>query len=255
MSTMLAQFTNGRRALVAAAVLLALASMAGCRGTTPAPEAPVVSATATASPTPTVSSIITNRDADAIRDAAVINLATATSVHMKGYVTTQSGKKENIDLLLSGRDGRVVLTDDEGPLELLRIGDFLYVKGTREYWRPSGSAAVRLMDGKYLKTPTTEKHFASFNNFFDAGQFMPGQHLQKGQLVEVNGTPAIALVDPDPKRGGTLFVASQGIPYPLRIQSAAGTLRLDFSDYGQPVQITAPPSSQVVDIEELLRVV
>jgi hypothetical protein len=260
MSTLSAHMSSRRRLMVAAALPLAaltVLSAAGCRrtGSEAATPPPSAASTATASPSPNADAI-TDRSADDIRDAAVINFAMASSFHVRGYVTTGSGRKETIDLVSSGgHDGRLVMTDDEGSLELIRIGKVLYVKGPREYWRPSGSAAVKLMDGKYLKTPTTESHFASFNGYFDMNQFMPMQRLTKGPVGDVNGTPAIALADPDPRNGGTLYVSTEGTPYPLRIQSTAGLVSLDFSEYGLPAQITAPPASRTVSIDKLLQVV
>ena len=63
---------------------------------------------------------------------------------------------------------------------------------------------MKLMDGKYLKTPTTEQHFASFNSYFDMTQFLPTQPLTKGSIEQINATSTIELIDPDPRTGGTL---------------------------------------------------
>lgn len=249
MFTSLARPTNIRSSVLAVTLLIAAISASSCRGTSATPP------TVAVSPTSSVSAFIMDGDSMAIAQAAIINIAIAKSVHMQGFVTTTSGKKEDMDLSLSGRDGRVVMTDAEGPLKILRIGDFLYIKGTHDYWQPSGPAAVKLMDGKYLKTPTTEKHFAPFNTYFDASQYLPRQNLQKGQLTDVNGTLALALIDPDREQGGTLYVAAQGLPVPLRVQSASGKLLLDYSGYGQPVTISEPSSDQIVTIDQLLSVV
>ena len=119
MATLSAQARRSRYVIAAgfpAAVLLAL-SVGGCRATDNA------AASNTTASTDASTSSIASLSAAQIRDAAAINLAMASSVHVRGYITTTSGKK-TIDLVLHGRDGHLVMTDDEGPVEMIRVGDF-----------------------------------------------------------------------------------------------------------------------------------
>jgi hypothetical protein len=47
----------------------------------------------------------------------------------------------------------------------------------------------------------------------------------------------------------TLYVATEGEPYPVQAQSDTGQGALDFLEWDEPVDVQAPPLDQVVDLD------
>ena len=64
----------------------------------------------------------------------------------------------------------------------------------------------------------------------------------------VKGQAAVGVKDTS--QSGTLYVATTGLAYPVRItKHGAGGGTITFSEWDQPVTLTAPPNA--VDIEQL----
>jgi hypothetical protein len=61
----------------------------------------------------------------------------------------------------------------------------------------------------------------------------------------------VAVVDNDPDDGGTLYIATQGQPYPVRLESVNGKGAIDFLDYGKALNVPIPATDQVVDVAKL----
>ena len=155
---------------------------------------------------------------------------------------------------MSMPSGVATLTEDGVAFEVIRAGDFLYIKGDRAYWmKLGGNAAVTLMSGKHLRVPIADPQFGTYDSYFKLATWIPSANprLVKGDITTVNGVRVLAIVDPDPQQGGTLHVAMQGPAYPIHLEAANGQARLDFTDYDKPVSIKAPPEGQFVDLSEL----
>jgi hypothetical protein len=48
----------------------------------------------------------------------------------------------------------------------------------------------------------------------------------------------------------TVYVAAEGAPYPVQVQSDTGQGALDFLDWNEPVDVQAPRPDQVVDLSK-----
>lgn len=77
--------------------------------------------------------------------------------------------------------------------------------------------------------------------------------MSKSGTAEVNGTQAVKLTK---KSGGetmTMYVASQGKPYILKVTTEGGSKpeSTTFSDYDQKVAPEQPPAGDTVDLKEL----
>jgi hypothetical protein len=75
--------------------------------------------------------------------------------------------------------------------------------------------------------------------------------VTKGKPKTIDGKQAITLTSGTSSDEGALYVATEGEPYPLRIESTKGEGKVDFTGYGDPVKIEAPPSDLVVDVTKL----
>jgi hypothetical protein len=74
----------------------------------------------------------------------------------------------------------------------------------------------------------------------------------RGKTTAVEGAPAITLHEKDGKDRYTLYVATEGKPYLLRIDSTAGADQgsVFFSDFDKPVP-TQKPAGKILDLDAL----
>lgn len=229
--------------LVAAAALLA-----GCTTATP----PATPPTSTG---PADNGVSALAPADILSKAQKA-LGDAKSYHMVGSAT-QDNQKVNLDLKFSGKD--VTGTIDLGAfkLEIIKIGDDVYLKAPDDFWSSQVPAAqastlLALIKGKYVKVDGKSASFAELtDNFKPENLLKPEGDITKGDTKTIDGTPAIALVD---KTGSKLYIATTGDPVPLSIEDSAsgGGGSIQFKDYNVPVQITAPAASDVFDLKALM---
>jgi len=237
---------------VAAAVLLAgCGGGSGAGGAGSSPTAPTATALA--------ENGVADLPATEILAKAKTALTQASSVHIKGGGVSD-GQQFALDMRYGTAGATGSLTINGQVIELLRVGSTAYLKGTEAFWRSSSrsTAVAELLKGRYLELPANRPDFAELTSFTDlrkdaAELVTPEGEITKGGRKTVYGVEAIAL---DSSKGGTLYVALRGEPYPLQAVSSAeaksgDTGSLDFLDYGVPVTVTAPPADQVVDISKL----
>jgi hypothetical protein len=173
----------------------------------------------------------------------------ATSVHVAGKSGTTS-----IDLKLGGSaaDGLVGLGG--GQVEIVRIGEQLYLKANKAFWTTSTSARVAaVVAGKYVKIAGTQASqyalFTKMSEFF--GQALkPSGPVTKGAVSTIDGQRAIALTDSSD--GSVLYVALDGPPLPIKTTNTGTDAgEVDFSGWNQTVTVAAPPASQILDLATL----
>ncbi|MEK8110175.1 hypothetical protein NKG94_49395 [Micromonospora sp. M12] len=77
--------------------------------------------------------------------------------------------------------------------------------------------------------------------------------MTKGEAREIDGVKTVGLVDGD--KDGTLFIATTGEPYPVRMEGGADSPgQITFSDFGATFdELKAPPANQVIDFDQLKR--
>jgi hypothetical protein len=182
------------------------------------------------------------------------NVAAATSVRIKGAVTT-GGKKQTIDIA-GDRDGtntRALVNDGTGQAELLTVGGSVYIKADPAYWTKHASAAAAKVAGdKYVKVPA-----GIGAGSVKVGSLLDGAFtdlplagaLQKVEATDVDGTPAYLLADRLGAPNGQIYVSADGKALLLRIVSTKGSPgTLDFSEWNAVPPISPPPANQLVKI-------
>jgi hypothetical protein len=73
----------------------------------------------------------------------------------------------------------------------------------------------------------------------------------KGAPTTINGAGALTIQVSDDSGPSTLYVATQGQPYLLRVVSPSDGSQMDFSDFNKPLTVQAPPAAQVFDLSTL----
>ena len=228
---------RSRSLLLTALLLLLPAPLAGCGSSSSSPGNGVASKSATE-----------------ILDEAKTAADSATSVHVSGSVKS-AGSPVTLDLnLASGKGGKGEIAQGGFTFKLILVGNTAYISGSSTFYKHlGGAAAAQLLAGKWLKVPVNTGEFASFSSLTDMRKLIDtalAAHgtLQKGSTSTVSGQPAIAVTDTT--KGGTLYVATTGKPYPVQLSkggSESGTI--SFSGWNEPVAVEAPANS--VDLSEL----
>jgi hypothetical protein len=175
-------------------------------------------------------------------------------VHISGSVVS-GGTPITLDLdLASGKGGRGHMSENGLSFQLVAIGKVLYVNGSPAFWRHfGGAAAVTLFQGKWLKAPANTSGVSSLAALTDVHQLFTAllsSHgkLTRGATTTVRGQKAVAVTDA--VKGGTLYVATTGRPYPVEfVKRGSEAGQLVFDRFNESVALRAPATS--IDISQL----
>ena len=230
-----------------ALVPLALATilLTGCGKDGAGPEA-------TPTPTDNGVSVLT---ADQILERATTALKAAKSFRMKGELSLSEGEKLKLDVNINNTDTSGTIEVNGAAVEILKVGTDLYFKGSDAFWKSidkdNGEKIAILLKDKWAKAPTSDKQLSAFASIVDPDKLLdPDGTITKGSAKDINGTPAIGLVT-SKADGGTLYVATTGEPYPLRLEGPPGEEAIDLSEFGATFDIKTPPTAEVVDMEKV----
>jgi hypothetical protein len=194
------------------------------------------------------------KSASQILTDAVNAAQAASSVRVSGSIS-DSGAPVSVDLkLLNGKGGSGSMTIQGAPVQIVDVNNTLYMNGSDAFWSKvgGGSAVVTLLHGKWLKAPATG-NFSSLANLTSIHTLFSqllNSHgtLKKGSTSTVNGQSAVAITDSG--KGGTIYVATSGKPYPVQLAKSGGSGgKVNFTEYGKTVSLSAPANS--IDISKL----
>jgi hypothetical protein len=196
---------------------------------------------------------VEKKSAKEIVVAATTAVGRATSVHVAGNVVS-GGSRITLDLnLVNGRGGQGSMAENGLSFQVLTVGNEVYVNGTTAFWQKvAGSAAARLLFGKWIKAPAGGP-LATLATLTDlrklSNQFLSSHgRLARGSIATVRGQPVIAVKDTT--NGGTLYVATTGRPYPIEVvKNGSDGGQIAFDRFNQPVRLTPP--SNAIDISQL----
>jgi hypothetical protein len=191
---------------------------------------------------------------DQILEKAKAAAKAAASVHLKGTVATPDSDTA-VDLRYT-RDGGTVGTVTVNRLSIqLVYGQDLFFKASADTWTKlvGDSRAGELLGDRWVKIPPQAAGFekvttlATFDRLIDQA-LSPEGALTKTGIQAVRGVSVIGVVEE--ANNETLYVATEGEPYPVQAQSDIGRGALDFLDWNKPVAVQTPPPDQVVDLSK-----
>jgi hypothetical protein len=191
---------------------------------------------------------------EAIVSAAGAAIDGVQSVHVSGSLVS-GGSPITLDLdLVAGKGGRGNMSEGGLGFQLVAIGKVLYINASPGFWRHfGGTAAVQLFKGKWLKSPVGANgvaSLASLTNLHALFAKLLSSHgkLAKGATTTVNGQKVVAVNDV--AKGGSLYVATTGKPYPVEFRKAgAQGGHIVFDRFNESVSLKAPQNS--IDISQL----
>ena len=240
-------------------VAAAAALVSGCSSSSGASSssassssAPASSSAASAGGSSTLASLPPTR----VLAKAQAALGGAKSVHFTASSTGQNGAGGYDLKLLANGNATGTVTFDGAQLKVVRIGDVAYLSGHPDYLAPL--APGQNLAGKWVELPATHQAVANLLGVADLRTGLGGVLLPKGSVAfgpskAVDGHPTVALVETSSSGGGTVYVAADGTPYPLLIESAPGSdtgSSARFTEWDEPVTVTAPPAAQVIDLRK-----
>jgi len=224
--------TGNHRAATLAATLLLAAGVAACGGSSGG------SGNGIAAKSP-----------DAIVAATTKAAESAKSVEVAGSIS-QGGTSVGLDLKMVAHVGATGWLSEQGKrFNMVLDGKVLYIRAGESFWTTfANAAAAKVLEGKWLKTPTTGSYasVAKLGNLQTFFTQVFGHHgtLSKTGTKTINGIKVAGLRDA--KQGGVLYVATTGKPYPIELNgdTGSGSGKLIFSGYGSAFKI-APPANSV----------
>jgi hypothetical protein len=178
---------------------------------------------------------------DALLEASSFRVKISASV---GIITAIT------DVVYVGDDAKGTQSALGQVTEFVRIGKYIYVKGSESYW----SLIVRLeqlqlVTGKWVKVDATNPNHAGVVPSFEASLGDVGEVTKVGPTT-IDGKPAITLKSGD----GTIHISTAGEPYPLRIEAVKSTpegnvnVVIDFSEFGTVVATIEVPPGEILDL-------
>jgi hypothetical protein len=195
--------------------------------------------------------------ADEILTKAKAALSSAPSVHVHGGGKSD-GSAITLDLKIKGSGGGAgKMSLDGASFEITRIADVVYLRADEKFYTSKGipAAQAKTLSTKWIKGTTADKNLAEVGQFTDIKQLTnalltPDSKISKGDKKTVNGKNAIGLTDDS---GSTMWISLDGDPVPLELTpgndpSDSGTI--EFDGYGDEVQLTEPPASEVIDASQ-----
>jgi hypothetical protein len=197
---------------------------------------------------------VASKSPQQILEAAKAAAAKATSVHIAGTIRS-SGKPVSLDMeLLAGKGGKGKISQEGFTIQLIQVHGAVFINGSAAFYNHvGGAAAAQLLQGKWLKAPANSGELASLAELTDLSKLIDtalSDHgtLSKGSSTTIEGQNAIGL--DDTTKGGTLYVATTGAPFPLEITKTgkeSGKVVLDR--WNKAVTLSAPPGA--IDISTL----
>ncbi|MEU9763687.1 hypothetical protein [Streptomyces sp. NPDC047985] len=189
---------------------------------------------------------------------------TADAVHLAGTLVGKDGTYK-LDMRLRGDGGAGSVALKDTTFELLRIGDELYLKADAAFWsheeKPgadtaAGEDAADKLQNKYVKVPKDDPTYKQLRGFTDKKTLLDGVlnlhgTLNKGERTKVGAARTIQIMG-GKGEGGTLDVALEGTPYPLRFARGGGGGTVTLSEWGREFPLEAPGKQETVDYGQQL---
>jgi hypothetical protein len=188
--------------------------------------------------------------ADALQAAVA-----ASAVHVSGAIVS-GGTPLTLDIhVVKGKGGSGEMSEQGLKFQLVRVGGKAYIKGSDAFYKKfAGVGAAALLHDKWLAGSATTGNLASLTSLTDISKLFTGALGAHGTLknegeTTYKGQKVVAIKDTT--KGGTLYVAATGTPYPIAIvapnNGKSGSIT--FDEWNKTVSISAPKGA--VDIGSL----
>ncbi|WP_256106318.1 hypothetical protein [Streptomyces sp. ODS05-4] len=185
----------------------------------------------------------------------------ARAVRLAGSLVSKGGTyKLDMRLKEAGAAGSVATANTT--LELLRVGDVMYLKADADFWThgedgtgsPSQTdrQAAEKLGGKYVKVPEDDPSYKQLRGFTEMNTLLGGLlelhgDLHKGDRDSIGGVRTIKVAGGAGGEGGTLDVSLEGKPYPLKLVRGGKAGVVTLSDWNTDFPLEEPGEDESVD--------
>jgi hypothetical protein len=177
----------------------------------------------------------------------------AKAVHVAGAIT-DAGQPLTLDItIVKGAGGMGTMSEAGLKFEIIRVGSKAYIKGSDAFLRKfAGATGAKLLHGKWLQGSATTGDLAALAPLTDITKLFNGAlgshgKLENGGETTFKGQKVVAIKDTT--KGGTLYVAATGTPYPVAIVGGEDQGTITFDNWNDTVTIAAPKGA--VDMNKL----
>ncbi|MFE5207598.1 hypothetical protein [Streptomyces sp. NPDC056600] len=202
-----------------------------------------------------------------IADKAVKATTDAESLRFKGTMPDEeTGKTMAMDIAMDkkGACAGTISPEGEGTMEIISTEKTLYMKLDEKALRAQNKdqdaatldAMVDMIGGKWAKTSADGAgdvaEMCNLDTILGELKTASTAGSKRGKETELAGTPAFTVTAKEGKGSTTLYVATEGKPYLLQVDTteSGAPVSLKFSDYGKPVP-SAAPKGEIVDLDNL----
>lgn len=196
-----------------------------------------------------------------IRDRVQEDMKTVTSLTLDGQVT-QQGSTVALEVAMNDEgDCKGTITIKGAQAHLRVVDGEQYFRGGEEFWStmagPMAGAITKKLGGKWAKLPggglggfcQLDDLLGEITEEDDSGS---DPRITKGEVTEINGKQALELSRKED--GGTtrVWVATGDENYILKVaRKGEESGQFLLRDYNEPVEVTAPPEGEYVDLSQL----
>jgi hypothetical protein len=178
----------------------------------------------------------------------------ASSMHLIASTKLTHGGSLSLDAHLSKDQARAHISFSGIGFDVVRKGSTLYLKGNHAFnARLEATMGVKVPTGVWLKGTTSS--LGQVGSLTDIKRELPlilsgSGKVTKGAKVKIDGQPAITLKETRKLYTGSLYVATTGEPYPLKLmKTGQETGQTTFTGWNDPV--TVSPPANAVDVSQL----
>jgi hypothetical protein len=192
---------------------------------------------------------VASKSAAEILTAARAAANGASSVHVISRASIAKAKS-TMNAIFGRTEARVQSSLFNISYEVIRDGNTVYVKGNRAFnLGLERRLGVKIPHNTWLKGSAQSGELSQITPETELTQELPiilagsGQ-LAKGQKTKIDEQPAITLTQKHKLSIATLYIATTGKPYPLRL-SKTGTEsgQTTFTNWNKPVHVDPPASA------------
>jgi hypothetical protein len=225
-----------------ASLLIAADLLGGC--SKPVPVEPTASPTSTATITPTPALNGQQQTAEELLARANAALRAAPSFRLK-ISASFGGHSVAFDTLYVGADAQGTKTEGDQVTEFRRIGPALYIKGSDAYWASLVGLQAGRLSGRWVKVDGADRSHVELGPPRES-LLADAQGMTNAGTSTLNGKRVVVLKRTD----ATLYLAAEGEPYPVHVDSTAGgaTGTVDYSEFGPAPAAITPPSGDILEL-------
>jgi hypothetical protein len=202
-----------------------------------------------------------------IVNRAVTATKAATSLTLDVNINTADGPMKAY--MATDTNGRCTGTLSVGPAgtaELIRTGDTVYMRFDEAFLREQGKgepaeeteAVLKLLKGRWMQTDASAPEAEDSLELCDLDSLLAeieanDTEARRGGESTVDGKKALILTESDSEATYTIYVATEGEPYLLKVEQKGGEEpgTMTFSDYNKPVRAKKPAAKSIVDLDNL----